>query len=53
MKNIVYSTHLDIAFGRLLRDGGGGEIKIIVLINIFSHYHIITTECFRAKVICR
>lgn len=49
MKNIVYSTHLDIAFGRLLRDGGGGEIKIIVLINIFSHYHIITTECFRAK----
>lgn len=23
MENIVYSTHLDIAFGRLLRDGVG------------------------------
>lgn len=28
MENIVYSTHLDIAFGRLLRDGVGVEFKL-------------------------
>lgn len=50
MKNIVYSTHLDIAFGRLLRDGVGLNLNYE---KKNSHHHMNTTECFRAKVICR
>lgn len=53
MKNIVYFIYFDIVFGCFLRDGGGGEIKIIVLRNIFLYYYIIIIECFRVKVICR